>query len=336
MIYYDIQHYGDGHYIPWLISSLDDERNMFRVNCDLSESHFLDVKSEIEKSTTNIAGELLVISHSQPVTWCGPSLVEVIFDSLRYALKHKEWHWFINLSGTCAPIKPQSEIRQYLESHLKAGISAHFNWFRPLKTPFTFDYHERVEPIFKKIGRLKLLGDPELLSLFFEERFNPVTNPQNRVYLKCCEYLAQDKMLHISWLDRTDRQLRESFFQKNPHYCGRSWFMLHRSAVEEIISFWDSSRSSDLQAIFLNCFAPDESVVPTIVMNSFAIGGEKVSKAKFRSYHGAPRLLRDANYEALLQSEQDSLFIRKIVHSDAELLRMLIGQLTKTGLKYCP
>lgn len=325
MIYYDIQHHGDFQYVPWLVSLLDDEGNKFCINCDTSETLFASVKSEIEKSTADITGEIVNITQSQPVTWCGPSQVEIIFASLRHALEHKHWQWFINMSGTCAPIKSQSEIRRHLEKGWSEGISAHFNWFKPVKPVFDVAASGTSEPIFRTTGRINFLGVPELLDLFPDRDFNPILNPQNRVYLKCREHSANDnKVLEVGWLDPAERRFREEFFRKNPHYCGRSWFILHRSAVEEIIGFWDSQASDGLKRIFLNCFEPDESIIPTIVLNRFAIGKERVSKGKFRSYYGGARLLNDSSYEELLRTEWDSLFIRKIIHSGAERLRRVV------------
>ena len=168
--------------------------------------------------------------------------------------------------------------------------------------------------------RLVLRGNAGLLDQFDDPAFFPVSNPVNRLFTLCHEPEDDPRVLAVSAPDDEDIAFRRAFFAEQPHYCGRAWYILHRSVCEALVAHFDSPAFEDDARVFLGAFEPDESFLPTLLMSGRHVPVDRVSIGNFRTYGGGPRLLTDASYRGHLAATP-AFFTRKVLHEDAAELR---------------
>ncbi|QEW23942.1 Core-2/I-Branching enzyme (plasmid) [Marinibacterium anthonyi] len=321
MIFYNIQHFGDWTWTPWLLRMLADPGNQVLLTYDGSEEDVARVAADVTRDAPAL--KRLDVERSLPVRWCGPSQVTMQIEALRRALRRDGWEFFVNLSGTCTPLRSQAEIRRTFLDARAEGLNAHITAFaarRPVVLPEE-DPEAPVET--RKRKRLVLRGNARLLDQFGEPGFFPQGNAHNRVFIRCGEPAEDRRVLEIARPDDDDIAFRQAYFAEFQHYCGRAWYTLHRSVCEALVAFFDSPRFADTERAFLTCFEPDESFLPTILLNGMCVPAEQVSLQNFRTHKGAQRKLDDQTFRDHLV-DTPALFSRKVVHARAEDLRAFL------------
>lgn len=328
MIFYNIQHFGDWTWLPWQLRMLSDPDNQVLLTYDGSEEDVARVAADVTRDAP--AFRRLDVERSLQVRWCGPSQVEMQIEAMRRALLRDGWEFFVNLSGTCTPLRSQAEIRRRFLDARADGLNAHVFSF-PARKPLVLPEEDPAAPVeTRALKRLSLRGNARLLDQFVTPEFLPQANAQNRVFLRCAEPPEDRRLLEIARPDDEDLAFRRAYFSEYQHYCGRAWYTLHRSVCEALVAFFDSPRYADTERVFLTCFEPDESFLPTILMNGMCVPVEQVSRQNFRTNNGAQRPLDDVTFPGHL-ADPAALFSRKVIHARADALREFIEGCVATG-----
>lgn len=324
MIFYNIQHFGDTRWLPWLVKVLEHPRNSVLITYDGSEEECATLAALMAR--TPVDARRLEVERSLPVRWCGPSQIVQQMQALRRALDYPDWRYFINLSGTCFPLRSQREIRSYLKRREADGIRAHLFAFHQQK-PVTLPREDPAFPLRRaRVGRLLLEGNGHLLDMFADPDWMPVRHAANRLYIGCHEPEDTDNLLAVSRPDPEELAFRQAYLRQYPHYLGRAWYTLHRSVCARLVRFFDSPGFADTGRLFLNCFEPDESFLQTIVMNGLAGTPDVVSTNNHRTFQGTPTVFSDATMDRL-QDQKQALFGRKLDHADGAALRAHVEKL---------
>lgn len=326
MLLYNIQHFGNWSWLPWLVRVLAHPANQILLTYDGSEQDVNQIGTALSQAMPLL--KRLDVERSLPIRWCGPSQAAMQIEALRRALWRNDWEFFINLSGTCTPLQSQTAIRERLMHFHAAGYTVFLSAFQcrrsvtlPHETPGAL-----IET--RQLRRLTLRGNTGLLDQFNDPGFFPVTNPANRPYIMCAEPEDDSRVLAVAAPDDAELSFRQAYFNSIPHYCGRAWYILHRSACEKLVEFFDSERSADTLTAFLASFEPDESLLPTVIMNELCVPLDKIWNENFRAFQGAPRRLDNETYETLLaKTEVKAMFARKVHHEMARSLRTHVEQI---------
>ena len=328
MILYNIQHHGDTTWLPWLLQMLQHPQNRFLVTYDGPLVRADRLARDL--AALPLEARSLAVEPSLPIRWCGPSQAMMLEDVLRRAVAIPGWDFFINLSGTCAPLLPQPDIAAHLGNRLRDGITAHFFSFPVRKPPVMPLDDPEADPVQVERNRLTLRGNPALVAQFVDPEYLPVRNPANRLYVACREPDDDPGVLEIARPDPVELAFRTDYLARVQHHCGRAWFVFHRSACEALVRLFDQADFAEAARLFYNCFEPDESFLQTLIMNRMAFPLDQVSPDNLRAFKGRPQFLHDDNMDDL-KSETGAFFARKINHGKAAALRTMIE--TRTGRK---
>lgn len=318
MIYYDIQHHGNIENIKWLAKLLDDGENYLNFSLDMGCDKVRDISAWMEGNSVN--GRVL---KSYPITWCGPSQITQIRQSMHEALAIDGWEYFVNLSGVCFPTKPQVEIKAFLKRQYKAGIHSFAYSFVPKKPAYwiccksssvDFNYKKR------KYLRLWLECTEEVLDAF-GEGFDPVSNVMHRRAVHCLE-VPHHKKIYLRGLLPWELKDRMSFWDDKEYVIGRTWSLLHRKQVEWLV---ESYLSMELYWHCLNMFEPDETYLPSLLRsphNPYKFGLENNN---LRYLMGSPGVVNKNNLAEVMDSpcffarKLPSYHERKSIEKDVEL-----------------
>lgn len=319
MILYNIQHFGNADWLPWLLRMLQHPDNSFLITYDGPQAQVRQLAARLAR--TPLQARALRVEQSLPVRWCGPSQTAMQIEALRRAVQLPDWEFFVNLSGTCTPLKPQHEIAAHLRRRYRDdGIAAHLFAFPVRKPPVLpqEDPEAGVEQV--QLKRLVLRGNGGLLRQFADPAYTPMNNVPNRLFLHCREPQDDDRVLEIARPDPDELAFRFDYLKRHQHFCGRAWYILHRSACEALVAFFDSPDFADSARLFLTCFEPDESFLQTLLLNRLVLPREQVSRDSLRAFQGAPRQLSDDTL-AMLAAQETAFFARKVNHAKAAALR---------------
>ena len=134
MIYYDIQHHGNTEQLAYLGHLLEHEDNILNISLDIEQKDFQKIKNQNIYKDWGVKFKALNIEHSNSLTWGGPSITQQMYKSLITAMKHNDWEYYINLSGTCVPLKSQKEIHSFLgKNWIDNGIRDYCYSFEPVR-----------------------------------------------------------------------------------------------------------------------------------------------------------------------------------------------------------
>jgi hypothetical protein len=321
MICYLIQCHKDADQVAWLVSVLAEPGNVFVLSVDGPEAYFQQVSGMF-------AGrEDVLVIRSQPVVWCGASQVVALLDGIRQAVGQFNWDFLINLSGQCFPLQPQSVIKQFLSDSVKRGQYLFISIFRPRQTvPIVSRGGSTVTSaiemrLFQSKGTFCRI-QADLTPYFRNWNVSPVMKP----FLRPAMWMGEDtatRTLYLRPLYEYEARFRMAMLKQWPHYCGRTWFMSHRSFLEWVAS---SPRTDELFNLFSTVFEPDESFIQTLAMSEpkWAAG---IVRKSYRLNEGRPESISDASRDSLIN--QESFFGRKMDFSKSTQLRKTIQKLTR-------
>lgn len=327
MILYNIQHFGEPKWLPWLLRAIDNENNSFVINYDGPQDLFDRLRGEI--SSQIFAAKRVDVIKSIPIHWCGPSQARNFLSIIDYALEIDGWEYFINLSGTCAPIAPQARIFNALRYFYSSGKICHVFSFKVNERPVLPVLSDTHEKSLLEMDRLRLRGANELLEQFQDLDYFPVTNVQNRPFISCFEPFPEERILSVGRPALNELRFRVSYFSQYQHFAGRAWYIFHRSGLERLQKFLSSPPSLDWRDIFLQCFEPDESFIQTAIFGHGIFSEDEVRTRNFHAYQGTPKNFTDENIAEAF-SDHEAFFVRKVWHNNALKIREKIDQIVRS------
>jgi|GEM_PF-5650646 len=306
MICYLIQCHHLSEQVGWLVNQLQDKDNSFVISVDGPDHFYQEIVLKF------YGRDDVHVIRSMSVTWCGASQVIALLDGIRVALQQFEkWEMLINLSGQCFPLQPQRVIKKFLVSAIAQDKKLFMSVFKPRyfapilqKRDFRPQALLDVSIFDAKGTRCRI--HPELISYFQNWSDSPVMKP----YLRSCMWVAEDpleKSLYVRPLYVYEARYREHIMKRWPHYCGRAWYMLHRSFLEWLAS---SPRTDEMFNLFSTIFEPDESFIQTLVMCESKWTSMTVNN-NYRLNEGKPIGITDEMLSLLDGS--DAFFGRKLM-----------------------
>lgn len=266
---------------------------------------------------------------SGALTYCGYSQVSALLTSLRFALEHEaKWEWFINLSGTCAPLRPQQDVISFLSAQQEKGILNHFFSFRvrravpDLVLSDLAGLHYELVPV----RRPMLYCEQGSRSVFENPELNPFSNPAMRTHLQVAEILGA-RTLYVRPPLTEESRSRHDFFRHHPHFAGRAWFVMHRRVCELLTDSFLHPEAL-FPNLFSRCLMPDESAIHTWMRSRKDVLERSVAVDNLRLDMGRPQILGSRDISRLASTR--ALFARKIRFGDA-LLRTYLENAAVSG-----
>lgn len=256
-----------------------------------------------------------------PVTWGGISMVTSILRSLRTLLQEdNRWEFFILLSDSDVPLKPQDYIRLTLAKEAALGKDSfiHINQesypeidFGILDYSRPYAYHKLL-PVRDDV---KFLVHEQLIGHFEEITQSPIYITKKRVQFHVTDS-RHDKLLYIRPLEQVEADFRKSVFSSYTPRFGKVWCILSRRTCNWLLQWKDLSL---LFAVFGNTFCSDESFLQT------ALGGPHFpwfegldTSNRLRWHGGTADVISDEKLSSLSASE--CLFARKVHPSRSDCL----------------
>lgn len=255
---------------------------------------------------------------SGALTYCGYSQVSALLASMRFALEHvTKWEWFINLSGTCAPLRPQREIMSFLSAQQARGVLNHFFSFPVQRAVPDLLLANLADPEYERVQvrRPTIYCERKSSAVFKDPELNPFSNPAMRAHLEVTE-VAGERTLYVRPPSMEESLGRRDFFQRHPHFAGRAWFVMHRRICEELLqSFLPTS--SPFPDLFSRCLMPDESAIHTWIHSRKDVLDRSVADDNLRLDMGRPQKISGRDIPRL--SSIRALFARKISFGDSSV-----------------
>ena len=74
----------------------------------------------------------------------------------------------------------------------------------------------------------------------------PLNNPSNRVFTLCREPKDDRRVLQVARPSDAEIAFRRAYFDAHQHYCGRAWYILHRSVCEALVRFFEFTTGASI------------------------------------------------------------------------------------------
>lgn len=313
MIHYAIQCHGsDLTQVRWLLALLD--------SADVSATVWHD-GPESAAANGFSAGSMrsLRYARSGAITYAGYSQVQALIQAMRHALEQDTtWQWFINLSGTCAPLRPQSFIQAFLREQQRRGILGFLHAFR-VRRPvpdLRLDGFDALEYSPIDLKRPRILSERGCRHVFDDASLSPVSNPAMRVHLDTTEILGT-RTLYVRAPLAAEIAAKRRFFEHHPHVAGRAWYVLQRDLCEAIVTAF-SSIDCAVAHLFQRTMMPDEAALQTWLHTRKDLLDRCNVTDNLRFQFGQPQILTSLDIPRL--SASPALFARKIDVRATELL----------------
>lgn len=315
MIYYDVQHHGSTEHLSWLAKQLsDDGSNLVNISLDKEHSSITSFRNQVGNDIAN-----LQIEKSIPISWCGPSQMAQQMHMLSSALKQQNWDYFINLSGSCYPLKSQSYIKSQLRKCAAEGITSFCYSFLPKKASLWLERNLELDCNYTNLKylRLNLTCDKAVSNALSNNEFDPVRSVMHRRGVHCTEDPINNS-LTLRGLYQHEKEGRKKFWDENPYMVGRAWVILSRKQVEWIVS---TDFTYELYNQLSQTFEPDETFFPSLLFNKRNPFISELSRNNFRYKLGAPEVI---DSESLINSfASDAFFARKLSYTESFKTKIL-------------
>lgn len=315
MIYYEIQDFGVPHNLEPLLALLDYRANHIHVSLD-SPKHIV---REVQGKQREMRAENVCIAQSEPITWAGSSITQRMFDALEQSLSVPKWEYFINLSGTCIPLKPQHRIIKRLTREYalqgKRNFCYSFEAKRAKEWLLSTEADEAVEAI--KYARVFIKTRKSIAEKFRNGSFDPARNVVQRVAGSFTESTEKNHFI-LEPLSRDEISYREAFFKDYPLKFGRQWVILHRSTVEWLVT---SDFARKMLEFSKRCFVSDEMFFQMALVDPRNPYVGELALTNLRFEEGSPLKITDENFAKMRRS--GTLFARKVMPSSLHLYARL-------------
>lgn len=310
MIYYDIQHYKSLDDLSNLLPLLAHEHNSVHVSYDSSDKQADEIKWQAISNTYKDHFAQLDFSFSSALSWGGFSITQTMFAALQKALLSPNWQYFVNLSGTCLPLKTQAEIFACLTDQKQLGFES-FCYSFDVKKTFEWFSSELSEPLDNELKKTRVtfkFGN-KFKPIVENANFNPAQNVQHRIGAYFAE--KEKNSFEVRPLTFDELQKRHAFFIEAGFKVGRQWVILSREQVEWIVT---SSFSKELLALLEGTFISDEMFFQNLLFSAHNPLRNKLLNSNLRFQQGR---VTNMDYETFqLASATPSLFARKVVPAD--------------------
>lgn len=305
MIYYDIQHHGDTSHLPYLIEMISFEGNFINISLDANNDIVEDLKREVNVNERDD----IHVDRSLSLTWGGSSITHQMYNSLKKSLEVKGWKYFINLSGTCIPLKLQSEIISILNSQNARGYKAFCYKFNVKESVQWFTPLSEGDKALVSYARLNFNTPAEIKKSILKGEFDPARKISQRASVNFIE--IEKNKIDIIPLNLNEINSRISFLKNYGFSAGRQWVILDRDIVEWLVN---SARVKTILSTVTNFFISDEFFYQTALYNNYNPFKENISVDNLRFKQGKRVHLKISDLSSLFSS--DSLFARKIRNED--------------------
>lgn len=245
--------------VLYLIASHKDQDQVVRLAKTISEGspgsiimiHHDSSHCAIDDEQFKAIPNAILLKNTTQVEWGGISMVQMVLNCFSYIIENSiKFDWFVFISGQDYPIKPISEIEQYLENTKYDGFMKYFSlesndafvkqlivdryYFRYLRLP----RHWRIS---KFLNRIIEINRHQSLFRIFPGSRN--ANPRLGI-----------------------RRFYSIFDKDFACYKGQFWMTLSNKCVQYLSNYF-AENSSTLK-YYSSCIHPDESIFQTILVNN--------------------------------------------------------------------
>lgn len=252
-----------------------------------------------------------IVRRSRPVTWCGPSQVLALIDSIRLLLERPGWDHLVTLSGDTLRLRPLAELAPVLGRHYSDDAALILHSWRLMKPPILVERRGQAAPrLLGGVYRELFEVTPELADLFLGPD-SPVRHASTRFFIGC-EEAPGAKRLRLRAFDPAELAHRLATWDRITPRCARAYYVLTRAQCAALIAAIDAEQR-DLVTLFLTSFEPDEAWLATL---AGAIGLRVAAPAPDAVIHhaGGQRARLDA--EALAAIRRSGAFFARRLRSD--------------------
>lgn len=302
MLYFDVQHHGDGvDRIPTL-DLLQDPAAILNLSLDTQQ----DISYELLRQVESTCFHDVHVSRSRQISWGGISIVRQVVSSMERALLTSGWDFFVTLSGNCFPLKKIATIREQLDAALRLReTKAYITQFNVRQTPP--DLSQLVlsgRNANAKIGRVEIFGDEAIINLVTSSVLDPVRRVAHR---RCLAFAEISKgLFEITQLDKKEQAVRIKLENLYGNVAGRQWVILHRDVVDWMISSGIAYHVADLLA---TTFIPDETFFQSMLYSRQSPFLENIHQGNLWYRGGGPQKLDMENVQQAVEGRW--LFARK-------------------------
>ena len=236
-------------------------------------------------------------------SWGTIGLVNATIDAMKY-FSDFNYSYFVNLSGQCYPIKPETSIKKLLSNNNCSYIT--YN-----KMPDYSEYEKN-----------KNLYCPPNTKFHFRFRYHYYKIPKWLVQfpLKVLELIGRGGRTDKNYFVKIPRMNKKLLYSLELYY-GSQWFCLTRNHVEYILKYLNDN--PDYLKFFSNVLIPDEHFFQMILLNSPLKTQIINDNLRFIIWPG-PKILKTEDANIILSSEK--LFARKFdTDVDSKILDMIDG-----------
>ncbi len=320
MIHYAIQDHGSGATLPELVGLLAGEGVSVDVSLDGSDAALERIRPALSGLGVPVA-----LRRSEGVSWGGRGIATEAIAAMRRALDLPDWRYFLNLSGSCLPLRSPAGMVALLEERATGGALGFCPCYR-LARPLEW-ISSQAEPAaparcfqLDLYGRVSLRVDPSLREMVEQGRLDPARNIGQRVGLMYSE--SAKNTYWVRPLGAEELRERAGFLARQPLQYGRAWIVLHRSIVEWLVG---SQVLEEVLRFLEGCFIADELIFGMTLFSAENPHRGAMCGNNLRYREGGPQRIALAELPGLIEAGQH-LLVRKILAADypaaAEMVRL--------------
>jgi len=303
MIAYMVQIHGDFRRAARLLSWISHPDNLYVV--------MVDCATRVPKSFQEAIALLpnVHVFNDMPCNWGGASMVAETLKAISIALSlSSRWQYFINISGSDIPLKPQDEMAEILDNWKSEGKSTFITDFGHCQFNPEIVIDESIQDCREIAFRqnIKFLVYGQAKQLFERLDQSPITLPHQRSWI-CVSEDFHRKVLHMRPLYSVEKEARADFLAENPFRFGRQWMVIDRTMCARIC---ESPITRRVFEFLKTVMIPDECFFQTLLNRPDLSESSILRSDNLRFKLGGPHDLHDGDLDELVDSK--ALFARKL------------------------
>jgi len=244
-------------------------------------------------------------------------IIQAYLNAIKWLTQHQiNYDWLIYLSGQDYPIKPISEIEDFLA---KTNYDGFLEYFDVFSTKSHWSIHEGKSRYLFKYQKNHTLSKlpPEVKKIL-----TPI---------KIVNYLQPLIRINLAY-DMLGIRVPSIFNNQFICYGGSFFTTLSRKCVEYLSQFCQNH--PEVVEFYQNVCVADESFIQTILINSRLFNLSDDNKRYFdfsQTSNGRPKILTANDYDSIVQSHAH--FARKFdIHKDSKILDILDERIMQVTL----
>lgn len=244
-------------------------------------------------------------------------VIQAYLNAIKWLTDHQiNYDWLVYLSGQDYPIKPISEIEDFLAKTSYDGFLESFDVF---STASHWSIHEGKSRYLFKYQKINTISK---LPAGIKKIFAPI---------KIVNYLQPLLRINLAY-DMLGIRVPSIFNNQFICYGGSFFTTLSRKCVEYLYQFCQSH--PEIVEFYKKVCVADESFIQTILINSRLFNLSNDNKRYFdfsQTSNGRPKILTANDYDSIIQSQAH--FARKFdIHKDSKILDILDEKITQYKL----